>query len=421
MESCLAYALEHNQNVLAGEIDKQIAKADIGVFRSDGLPQLNANANFSNNFLIPQIFVPADAFGGPGGSPDETVAVQFGTDYNADAGFTLSQMIFDGSFFVGLEAARTYRQLSEKDQVKTKIDVVEAVSKAYYGVLINTELHTLYDSEYKRLSRLYRDTRKMYEQGFAERLDVQRLQVQLNNLETEKRRVANTLDISYQLLKFQMGLSMDFPLQIEGSLSQLSPQLALNQAEDFDYAQRIEYSQLQTNERLIELDMKNNRVQYLPSLDLFANLGWNTGTQEFSETFNFSNWVSSGTLGVRLQLPIFDGLRKSYQIQKNRLQLEQIDLYFNQLRNQIDMDISQASSKLAVNLQNMDYQRSNMEMANEIYDVTVRKYEEGVGTNLEVLDAIREKRQAENNYYAAVYDALIAKVDLDKATGKLLN
>lgn len=422
LEQCIDYALQNNQMIKATEIDKEMANADVKVIRADGLPQVNATASVANNFIIPRVFVPADAFGGGGGAPsDETVALEFGTDFNGDAGISVTQMIFDGSFFVGLQAARTYKELSEKNNIKTRIDVAAAVTKAYYSVLINKELYQLYEDEYRRVQRLHRDVTKMYEQGFSERIDVQRLQVQVNNIATDLKRIGNTLNISYQLLKFQMGLPDSQRIELAGDMGSISPELQIEVYDDFDYGKRIEYSQLQTNQALAQLDLKNNKVKYIPSLNLFMNLGWNTGTNEFSQVFNFDNWVSSGTLGMRLNVPIFDGLRKSYMIQKNKLQIQQIDLYFDQMRNQIDNEISQARAALEVNVENMESQKSNMEMAAEIYEVTIRKYQEGVGTNLEVLDALREKRAAENNYFAAIYDAIIAKVDYDKATGSLYN
>jgi outer membrane protein TolC len=178
---------------------------------------------------------------------------------------------------------------------------------------------------------------------------------------------------------------------------------------------------LQVNEQLIELDIKNNRVQYLPKITANANFGYNNGADNLGRLTDLSRWNELGSWGLNLSIPIFDGLQKYNRIQKNKLQLQQIQNSSSQLKNSIDLEIVQARVELENSIKNLQVQRENLELAEEVFRVTKIKYQEGIGSNIEVTDAQYALEQAETNYYSAMYDALIAKVDLEKALGKLIN
>jgi outer membrane protein TolC len=418
LDECIDVALKNNQNIKNAKASYAISKHKVGEFLADGLPQISASADLGYNFKLPTSFIPAEFFGGEAGT---FAPVQFSPAYNGSASVQLDQMIFNGSYFIGLKASRTYTDLAKKDHIKSKIDVVDVVSRAYYLVLVNAERMELIEKNYQRLDSLLRDTRIMYENGFAEKIDVDRIKVQYNNIKVELDNFQNSLDLSMALLKFQMGLDINSNLELKDKLEDIQFQVIdENFSSEFDYKDRIEYSILQTNLDLVNLDIKNTQVRYIPTLELYGAYGASTGTQSFTNLVSFGDyWFGFGVIGLRLNVPIFDGFRKSKMIQQKKLQVEQIENTQDQLRKNIDFEILQAKTNLKKNVDNLVAQRENLELADNVYKVTKIKYEEGIGSNIEVIEADATYKEAQINYYDALYNALVAKVGLEKAYGKL--
>jgi len=419
LEACLKYGFENHARVQNANLDREMAEAQIGETMADGLPQLNGYAEYSNYFNLQESFLPAIIFD-PDAPLDQFVPVPFSQKYNSRASLDASQMIFDGSYFVGLKAAKTFKGLSEKDYIKSRQDASEQITKAYYTVLVTQVALDLIDNNYQRLDTLLTETSLMYENGFAEKIDVNRIQVEFNNTETQMSRATRNLQQAYNLLKFQMGMPLTQNLELAETIEDITFEVLEYNFLDFNYQDRVEVGQLEVTRSLAQLDLKNNKVQYLPTIDAFATLGANTATNTRSEVTDFdSKWLDYGLFGLRLNLPIFDGLRKSHLVQQNRIQLAQIDNEMRYLKYSIDLEQEQASRDFANSLENLRIQEENMELALEVFQVTNIKYQEGIGSNLEVVDAETSYKDAQSNYFNALYDVLIAKVDMEKALGIL--
>ncbi|MFZ6665219.1 TolC family protein [Peijinzhouia sedimentorum] len=413
LQQSLDYALVNNQNLLNAKIERDISETVVKETLSRGLPQITANGGVSKNLIIPQV-----PFTNPITNEETTIAFQ--RKYNGNALVNLEQMIFDGSFFVGLEAARTYRQLAEKDQIKTEIDIIEAVTKAYYGVLIAQERLELVDKNFNRLDSLLRETEVLYNNGFAEQIDISRVKVQYNNIRTQRTNLLQFEEMSRYLLQFQMGMPVGTPMELTDNLENLETDLRTTPTAGFNYADRIEYSQLQTNEALAKLDLKNNKVKYIPTVNAFINYGGNMFADNTSDLFRLgTSWIPNSAYGVNISIPIFDGFYKSSLIQRNRLEIKQIENQFALLENNIELELREKRSQLNNSLERLKTEKENMELGMEVFRVTRVKYQEGVGSNLEVVEAETSYKEAETNYYVALYDALIAKVELEKAMGVL--
>ncbi len=413
LQQSLDYALANNQNLLNAKIERDISETTVKETLSRGLPQITANGGVSKNLIIPQV-----PFTNPITNEETTIAFQ--RKYNGNALVNLEQMIFDGSFFVGLEAARTYRQLAEKDQIKTEIDIVEAVTKAYYGVLIAQERLELVDKNFNRLDSLLRETEILYNNGFAEQIDISRVKVQYNNIRTQRTNLLQFEEMSRYLLQFQMGMPVGTPMELTDNLENLETDLRTTPTAGFNYADRIEYSQLQTNEALAKLDLKNNKVKYIPTVNAFVNYGGNMFADNASDLFKLgTSWIPNSAYGVNISIPIFDGFYKRSLIQRNRLKIKQIENQFALLENNIELELREKRSQLNNSLERLNTEKENMELGMEVFRVTKVKYQEGVGSNLEVIEAETSYKEAETNYYVALYDALIAKVELEKAMGVL--
>jgi outer membrane protein TolC len=420
LQACITYALENNPTILSSKESVKSSEAKVGEYMSAGFPQVSASADLGNNYEIPTTFVPAQIFD-PSAPEGALAPVQFGTKYTGRASVDLSQMIFSGSYFVGLKAAKTYTELARRDLIKTEIDLLANIKKSYYGVLVLQERHALVMKNYQRLDSLLRETRAMYESGFAEKIDVNRVQVQYNNIAQSIKTSATALDVAMQILKFNMGMKVSEQLVLTDNLETIKRDiLAEDVKASFNYNNRIEYSILEVNQALAELDIKNTKVQYLPYIDFYANYGASYGTSVFSNFVAFGdNWRTLGAFGLRFSIPIFDGLMKSKQIQQKRAQLTKIELAKVLTKSQIDLEQSQSAMQLTNSVDILNAQQVNMKLAEEVYQVTLIKYQQGVGSNLEVIDADAGYKEAQTNYFSALYDALIAAVDLEKAYGKL--
>lgn len=425
LHQSIEYALKNRASLAVIRTGEAEAKAKAGEIRAMGLPQINATVEVGDNFIQQQSFLPAEFFIRDPSDPNNPkpgtfVPVTFTPAYTGNAIASASQLLFDGAFVIGLKAAKTFIELSRKSTLQSEIEIAEQVSKAYYGVLVNRERIELLNQNLIRLDNLLSQTRAMFENGVAEKLDVDRLRVSKNNLMVEKQKAERMLDLSEGLLRFQMGLEQSQPIVLTESLDEAKNEVAQILISDFDHSSRIEYSILETQRDLAELDLRNIRSGYLPKLSANARYGYNAASNEFNDLTRSSNWFSFGYVGAQLQVPIFDGLRRHYQIQQAKARLESTRFGFEVLRQGIDLELKQATVDLTNALAMIRSQRENLELAEEISRVSKIKFQEGVGSNLEVTTAETELREAQTNYYAALYDALIAKVNLEKATGTLL-
>lgn len=422
LNECLEYAYENNQDLLNASLEIDAQKAVVGETVSDGLPQINASVDLSHNLKPQKTFLPGELIDPSGESDGQFVPVQFSPNYSGQAAISLNQMVFRGSYFVGLKAAKTYKELSTKAHIKSKIDITEAVTKAYYNVLVSKELLKSIEANNDRLDTLLRETKIMYENGFAEKIDINRITVEKNNMQTNLNNQQRLYDISYQLLKFQMGMPLENEIVITETISDLELDYMKQLNEGVNYSRRIEYSQLQTQQRLEELNIRNYQVQYLPSLDFYGNVGWIAGPNDGGDLFEFDSdtWLNFQTIGLKLTIPIFDGLYKSYKIQQARIDLEKTNNNLTMMRNNINLQVQNTRTTLLNNVANANNQKDNMALAEEVYDVTKEKYQNGVGSNLELIEADSDFVTAQTNYYSALYDAFVALVEYQKALGILL-
>ena len=417
LKEAIDYAQIHQSAILNARLDQEIAKNTVRQTIGIGLPQISGNANFQDFIKVPTNLLPGEFFGQPG----TQVPVQFGVKYQSLVGLDLNQLIFDGSYIVGLQAAKTYKELSNKNLQRNRIETAVAVSKAYYSVLVSNAQLQLLDANISRLKKSLNDTEALFKNGFVEKIDVDRLRVLNNNLETERENVIGLLALNVNLLKFQMGMPIQVPLTLSDTIDSLQglEQTALTTDVDTNaYQTRIEYSLLETQKRVNQFDLRRYKSQYLPSLSAFANSSQSFQSNTFSMLFN-QNFPST-VVGLRLSVPLISGGQKLYQVRNARLQVQKTDNDLVNLRNGINLEISQAQTTYLNGVRSLDNQNRNMELATEVLRVSKIKYEQGVGSSLEVTTAETSLKEAQNNYITALYDLLINKINLDRASGKII-
>ena len=448
LPQAIDYAMQNSTTIKNATLDIENAKARIGETRAIGLPQISGQAQLQHNFRIQQFIGDGRAgsspFAGggpsyydvdlykrqgvePGGIPQQAAldpntvfAFAFGLKNNATVSATASQLLFNGSFFVALQASRAFGELSEKSLTSAKINVAESVTKAYYGVLVNQERFGLLNVNIDRLEKLLGETREFNKNGLIEKIDVDRLEVQFNNLKVESQNVQRLLTLTEKSLKFQMGMPLAENITLTEKLADLTnitfTPVAL---ETVDYNQRIEYSLLQSQKRLNTLDVKNAQSGRYPTLGAAFTTGYAPAASRLQDILQSSRWLNYSFVALQLNVPIWN-FGTGHQIQQKKIAVRRNDNDIEQFKRTADFQLQAANTTLENSLESLKTQKRNLDLAQEIVRVTRIKYQQGVGSNIEVINAEASFKESQTNYYAALYDALVAKVDLDKATGQLV-
>lgn len=418
LQQAIDYALQNHVNVKNALIDEEIAQQKVKETTGIGLPQINSSADVKDFIEIPTSVIPASAFNRLAPA-DMLMPVRFGTKYQSTAGFDASQLVFSGEYFLGLQASRVFVELSTRAVTRSKIETAAAVSKAYYTVLVNEERIKLMDANIVRVKTSLDGTNGLYLAGFVEKIDVDRLTVIYNNLLVEREKLIRYMDLGKILLKFQMGMNTDASLSLTDKLGDIKLDAIDSSAEKFDYAKRIEFGLLETQKQLAMLDVKRNKVAFLPSAFAYGALSANSFRNKFNFFDTQKGWYPTALIGGKISMPIFTGFQRNAKLQTAKLSLQKTENGIEMLKKSIDLELASSSIMLQNAKASLENQKKNMVVAEDVYKVSKMKYEQGVGSYIEMLTAETSLKESQTNYFSALFDALVAKVDYDKASGSL--
>lgn len=412
---CVDYAYQHRDSVVNAGLDITKAGYRVKEITGQGYPQLSGAASFTDYLKVPTTLIPGEFFGQPG----TFIPVKFGVTYQSNLAANVSQIIFDGSFLVGLQASKTYKELSERNYSRTKIATNVAVTKAYYQVLVSDEQVVLLDANIKQLKQQLDETSAQNKQGFVEKIDVDRLTVQYNNLVTSRENTVRLLALNYQLLKFQIGMPIEFDLTLKDKLDDIH--LENNTADMVSdtafYHNRVEYGLLETQKRLNEYDVKLKKSAFFPKLT--ANGSFANSYQDNSFSNLYSSNFASSYIGLSLTVPIFNGWQRSNQLKQSQIEVIKSQNSLASAKNGFSLQASRARITYINGLQTLNNQKRNQDLAKEVLRVAKIKYGQGVGSSIEVTQAQTAMEDADNKYIQGLYDALVSKVDLDQAYGRI--
>jgi outer membrane protein TolC len=304
-----------------------------------------------------------------------------------------------------------------KTAMVTQEQIKANIYKIYYQLVVGKKQMTALDANIERFGKLLNDTKEFYNKGFAEKLDVDKVSVQLINLQTEKVKAENTLAVGYSGLKFLMGMPQKDELVLTDTLS--DEDLKANILDSsYDYKNRKEIQLLAVAEKLGNYNIKRYQLSKIPTIAAFASYSKNAQRNSFS-FFNKGDWFTTSIVGFKMSIPIFDGNNRNAHIQQSRLELQKTKNNIDQFKQSIDYDIEQSRIKMTSAMLTVDNQKKNIELAEKVYNTTKLKYEQGLGSNQEIYNAQAELKVAQTNYYSSLYDAINAKIDWLKAAGKL--
>lgn len=430
------YAMDNAIEVQNAMLDINIQKQTNREVTALAMPQANASLSTNHfldvpvttlpNFISPSVYQVLvdngvkDGSGNPIAFPAGgfgSVAAKFGTAWNASGGIDLSQILFDGQIFVGLKARSAVLSLSKQNAEVTKEQIKANVYKLYYQLVVGAKQSGTVDANIERFEKLLQDTREIYKNGFAEKLDVEKVEVQLNNLKTEKEKINNQLEIGNAALKFLINLPQTDSLLLTDTLNPSTLEDNISN-DSLIFENRKEYQQLNTAIKLNGYNIKRYELSKIPTVVAFGSFSKNAQRNEFN-FFNQGQWFSTSLIGMKVQIPLFDGNARNARIQKAKWELKKVENTKVKLEQAMQLEFFSAKKKLSSALTTLHNQEKNTLLAEKVYNSTKLKYEQGLGSNMEIYNAQTELKTAQNNYYAALYDAIIAKIDFEKAIGKL--
>lgn len=388
----------YNPNVAVQVFPNFIGAATYGVLVQEGVKGSNGNP----------IVSPTD-FG--------LIEAQFGTKFNANAGIDLDQILFDGQVFVGLKARKTSIDFQKKNVEVTQEQIKANIHKIYYQLVVSKTQIELLDANISRLEKLLTDTREIYKNGFAEKLDVDKVSVQIANLQTERVKALNTIENGYYGLKFLLGMPIRDTLVLTDSLSDDQIKDGVLENSSYQYSDRKEFQYAELGKKLGEFNIRRYKLGKLPTASL--NAGYSKFAQRNEFDFYRGDYFNSSSISLRINVPIFSGFANDARIRRAELELQKNINDIDNLRLSIDNEVEQARTNFRSAVVTMDYQKKNMELAVEVYEQTKKKYEMGLGSNIEITAAQTDLKEAQTNYINSLYDAIIARIDFLKATGKL--
>lgn len=416
LNEALTYAVVHSPNVLNTQLDERIAKARTREITGLGLPQINGSIDFKDYLDLPTSLLPGDFFGSPG----QYKPVRFGTKYNATAGFSFSQLLFSGEYIAGLQASKAFQELSKINTQRSMLELEIAVTKAYYTVLVNAYRLKTFNANILRLQKILNDTRAYAEQGFAERIDAKRIEVQYNNVLAEHDKVQRLMQLSVELLKFQMGFPIRDSVILKDSLTRFK--IGASEVGALNIDQRPDINALNAQKQLQELDVRRLRLGYLPSIAAYGAYQTNAQREDFT-FFEFDKnnpqkqWYTISLIGLSINMPIFDGLQRHQKISQAQLNLQKVKNAQFLLEQAAQLELKSALVQFENARRSLTTQEQNIALAEEVFEVSQKKFNNGLGNNLELVNAETSLKEAQNNYFNALYDYLIARTDIQKSTG----
>ena len=409
-----SYALQHNYDAIKSLLDLETAKNKLRETVASGLPQLTSTINYNNNLklatsLIPNFF---------DGKPEEKIPVQFGTQHNASANITVQQMVFSGSYFVGLQTSNIYRQMAEQSLELTNLDIKETVTETYFLILISKENEKILGANLTNLEKTAFEIKERNKEGFVAQTDVDLIQISVTTLKNGLQTAQKQTEIAYKLLKFQMGLDLEERIGLSDTLDSIEETFDIQKSLDAEFSieDSIDYNFLATQEKLAEMALKNEKVKSLPTVAAFFTYQQNA----FRDSFNFFNfqkkWFPLQILGVTVSIPIFTSGARKARIQQAALSLEKAKTSRIQATQALKLENEQAKTNLSSSYENYLNAKANMGLSEKVYDSTLIEYKEGMSSSMELTQAYDKYLNSQSQYIQALSALFKAKNQLDRMT-----
>jgi outer membrane protein TolC len=412
LEEAVAYGLENNRSVINANLEVQKAYKEKWKTIAIGLPQITAEADYQNFIELPTSLIPAQFFGGKEG---EFAEVQFGTPQTMRAGVTLNQLIFDGSYLVGLESIKVYLNISENLLEKTVNEIRKNIINSYFSVLLTRENILFLEKNRANLKTNLEELTQLFRNGFEEEESVEQLRLTLSSVETQLRYAQNVERITLDMLKLLMGFPTQSPLFLKDELDTLTT------ASLFEFPtetapkieNNIDVKIAQNNFASEGLLYKLERSKNMPRLSAFLNGNYTGNSETFSFTEANQKWFGASMLGVKLQVPIFSSFMRRANSQKAKIAVAQAETNLNETQERIFIEIQAATNEYQLSEENYFTTKENLALATRIKEKNQIKYFEGLASSFEYREAQLQLYNAQNNYIKSIQSVVQKKLNLE--------
>lgn len=417
LQQAIEYAIENNYSAINAKRDIEAAKQKKWETTASGLPQISSNLQYLNNLDFQVQGVSGNAFN-PGGDPNEISTIAFGTKHSANASATLNQLIFDGSYIVGLQSAKVYLQISQNAKEKTDLEIKEMVTNAYGNVLLARESVLILEKNKVTLEKTLFETSETFKNGLTEEENVEQLQITLTQLKSSLSNAQKRAEIALNFLKIAMGIGVSKDIILSEKLDDLAVKnldLAML-SEEYDSKNTIDYKIQQNNEESKRLLLKLERFRALPTIGAQLNYGANTFSNEFDIISSQQKWFNYSNFGVNISLPIFSSFRDRARTQQAKIALEQAKTLLTETEQRLKLQYQQAKTDYEYSIEQYAASKSNLKLAERIEGKQQIKFKEGLSTSFEFTEAQRQLYATQQQYLQAMIDVLNKKATLDKLT-----
>lgn len=410
LQDALSKANQNNTNIRNSQIDLQIARKKIMETTAIGLPHFDIKADYTFLPKVPSL--PASFMGGGSEDPnaDPNAVIELGVKQNVVFDFTVSQLIFNGAYLVGLQASRVYYDLSEQNDEKTKLDVSETVTNTYQMILLAEESRKILSQNLENINKTLFEITEMHKEGFVELTDVDQLEVTAGSIKNAINQVDANLDVAYRLLKIQLGIPENTKVELTGVLEN-SESLTVSSLglinESFNIERNVDYKLISTSSKLAELDYKREMTNFLPVIAAFYN-----HTEKWkSPIFDFA---PKDVIGINFNLPIFSSGQRLSVVAQKRLALEKAENTREFVSNNLSMQANQLKTDVKLKLEKYANQKKSKELSDAIYQRTLEKYKIGMASSMDLMTSQNQYLANLTNYYQSIYELMGAKTKLEK-------
>lgn len=419
LEQAIDFATKNNASVKNAILGIESANQKVKETRAIGLPQVSAAGEFQNFLDIPITVAPANAFN-PSAPADELVSLQFGTEYNAKGSINANQLIFNGSYIVGLQTSKKFKQVSQFQKTKTIQDVKENVLKAYYGALVAEKTVATLTEISSTSITIYDQTKGLFEQGLIEEDNVTQLSLNVlqakNSLNSAKRQLENAKN----LLKFQMGMDVNESISLSSDFDAVITSLDASQSEvSSEISQNIDFLLLNQQRELNVLNVKYEQSQYLPSLNAFFTHQQNALRNDFDLLESGQPWFPTTIWGLNLSVPIFSSGSRMSKVSQAKIELKQTENSLAQLEKGLSIQTQSAKTNYDNAFDTYTTSKEAVSISKKIYNNYQIKFKEGLITSLDLSQIQTQYLSSQTQYIQAMYNLVSAKIELDKITNKL--
>ncbi len=412
LQEAIDYALENNRTAKNAALDIKAAEKQKWETTTIGLPQISASIDYQN-FLKQQVSViPAEFFGG---NPGEFTEVIFGTKQNVNAFAKLDQLIFDGSYLVGLQSAKVFLEISKNAKEKTDLEVRKAVINAYGNVLLAEESVKILERNISVLEKNLDETTKTYENGLAEEESVEQLQITLSSIESNLNKTNRLKALAYQMLNITLGLDINSKTILKDSLENLTVQnININVIESsYTIENTIDYRIAKNDKKSKELLLKLEKSKALPRLSAFVNGGYSAFSNSFTFTNSSQSWFGSSLLGVNMSVPLFSSGGRSAATQRAKINLEKAKEDLTEVEQQLRLQIAAAKSDYQFAIEDYDNKKQNLNLAERIEQKNQTKFSEGIASSFDLRQAQTQLYSSQQEFLQAMLDVINKKAELD--------